>query len=603
MITNKIHFSLLTFTLSMMLTSCSDFLYDDSDQVIYADDHGLTSDADTLWSVAGIMNKMQALADRTILLGEVRGALVQLTAHASADLRQLADFEVSVSHPSVSSVSSASSVNKYDQPRDYYAVINNCNFFIAKADTALRNNRNEPIFQKEYAAVKAFRAWTYLQLALNYQSVPFITEPILSKEQSEQDFPRYDLQQVCQYFITDLAPYADIETPGYESIRNTNSKLFYYPVYVLLGDLCLWSGQYRQAAEYYYSYISHTSPKSHSSLPLGGWGGIPITTNAVRFSRNDSHWMSVTDSWSYAAFYAETAATNAELITMIPCDSIPSEGNYSELRNLFNTNENNDYRASIVPSDTLKKLSAAQTYWHYTSGGSFVAAPRTLDNMRTGDLRLQAAYTQSNNANIIVNGKTIKEYSAFTKYQSRNVHILRRAMVYLRFAEALNRAGYPRFAFQILKRGLTNSVIEQEVLPYYPEADAAWIRSFDFPNSLYVLETTAGLPAENTMGIHARGCGYAAADTTYVMPDDTLITDSLQRQQYQMEHVEDLIIDEAALELAFEGQRFYDLMRVALRRGDPDYLARRVASRSGRLDANLYTRLTDTTNWYLNIEH
>ena len=80
--------------LGWALSSCSDFLYDDSDQVIYADDHSLSSDADTLWSMAGIMNKMQAVADRTILLGEVRGDLVSLTANAPADLRQLANFSL-----------------------------------------------------------------------------------------------------------------------------------------------------------------------------------------------------------------------------------------------------------------------------------------------------------------------------------------------------------------------------------------------------------------------------------------------------------------------------------------------------------------------------
>ena len=141
-----------------LFTGCSDMLYDESDQVIYADNHSLSSDADTLWSVAGIMNKMQVIADRTILLGELRGDLVDVTSHASSDLRDMAFFSMSEG-------------NKYNSPRDYYAIINNCNYFIANADTALRDNRNDYIFMKEYAAVKAFRAWTYLQLVLNYGSV------------------------------------------------------------------------------------------------------------------------------------------------------------------------------------------------------------------------------------------------------------------------------------------------------------------------------------------------------------------------------------------------------------------------------------------------
>ena len=132
-----------------MLVSCGDMIYDESDQVTYADKEHLTSDADTLWSVAGIINKMQVIADRTILLGEMRGDLVDITSNSSADLRELAFFNISRG-------------NRYNVVRDYYAIINNCNYYIAKADTALRNNRNERVFMKEYAAVKAFRPRTTL---------------------------------------------------------------------------------------------------------------------------------------------------------------------------------------------------------------------------------------------------------------------------------------------------------------------------------------------------------------------------------------------------------------------------------------------------------
>ncbi|MBR1932262.1 MAG: RagB/SusD family nutrient uptake outer membrane protein [Prevotella sp.] len=574
------------------LSSCSSFLYDDeSEQVIYADKSHLDEDADTLWSMAGILGKMQALADRTILLGELRGDLVEVTTYASSDLRAIASFSTAAAVPAAVPAVSPAGLTKYDQPRDYYAVINNCNYFLANADTTLRNNRNERIFQKEYAAVKAFRAWTYLQLVLNYGQVPFITQPVLSKEESERQYPLYDLQQVCQYFISDISPYATVETPGYLNIRNTDSKLFYYPINVLLGDLYLWSGQYKEAAQSYYRFLSSRNGTNTAS---------PLTTNAVRFSQNDSRWMSTVDSWSLQAFMMEAAG--GELITMIPGDSIPSEGQYSELRDLFNTNDNNEYRESITPSQSLIALSRSQKYCHYTTGGEFVFAPDALEDNLTGDLRLHAAYTTRDNANLFTNGKRVSHYASISKYQTRNVHILRLATVYLRLAEALNRAGYPRFAFQILKSGVNNSVIESEVIPYYPASEAAWLRTFDFPNTSYVLETTAGLAAENTMGLHSRGSGYTAQNAAYVFPDDPSISDSLARQQYQMEQVEDLIIDEEALELAFEGQRFYDLMRVALRRNQPAYLADRVARRSGTLNTALQQKLMDPASWYLKLE-
>ena len=568
-----------------LLISCSDFLYDDSDQVAYAEGNLLSEDADTLWAVAGIMNKMQVIADRTILLGEVRGDLVTLTNDASADLRALANFDAT-----------ASSGNRYNRPRDYYAIINNCNYYLANADTTLRNSVGDQVFLKEYAAVKAFRAWTYLQLVLNYQRVPLITEPVLSMEDAERTATFVDLHDVCRYFIDDLLPYAEVPTPFYGSIRNTDSRFFYYPVKVLLGDLYLWNGQYREAAQSYYRYISTRS---------GTNSAYPLSTNSVRFLRSDSRWMSTRDSWSYM-FSQESFSANSELITMIPGDSIPSEGNYSELRNLFNTRESNDYACSIVPSQAIIGLSAAQKFCHYTSGGEYVYAPDGLDNFRSGDLRLGAVYTNLDNLGSLevnINGKRVTRYSTIGKYETRNVHILRRAMVWLRLAEALNRAGLPRFAFQILKTGVNNSVIAREVMPYYP-ADSAFIASFNFPNTSYVLETTAGLATENTMGIHSRGSGFTAANASYAFLEDSTFTDTPQAAilNAQMDYVEDLITDEEALEFAFEGHRFYDLMRIALRRNDPGYLASRVARRSGTLNPDLQSKLGNTSNWYLPLE-
>lgn len=575
--------SLLLGSLMFTVTSCGDFFDQDSDQVIYADKGHLGNATDTIYSVTGILDKLQNLADRTILLGELRGDLMDINSSTSSDLRDIALFQIGDS-------------NVYNSPRDYYAVINNCNYFIAKVDTALKNNRNEYIFMREYAAVKAFRAWTYLQLVINYGRVPFVTEPILSKEEADRDHATKDIREVCDYLIADIAPYADIETPNYGDIRNTDSKLFYFPIYILLGDLNLWAGHYKEAAMAYYKYLSTRN---------GAETAYPTSINCVRWYNIGSNWQTTFDSWSYNVFSTETLSQNGELITMIPGDSIPSEGNYSELRNIFNSSKDNNYKVSAQPSQRIIEISAAQKYCELSyPAKKVVYAPEGLQNLRTGDLRLQSAwYSPATGMTVIADGKYLTDYSLLDKYSTRNVHIYRRTMVYLRLAEALNRAGYPRFAFQILKRGLNNNVIEEHVIPYYPESES-WIRQFDFPNLKYVLLSDYETD-ENTMGIHSRGSGRADVNEYYEMPDDTLETDEAVRLDYQMEKVEDLIMQEEALEFAFEGYRFYDLMRVALRRNDPSYLAEKVYQRKGAenvgvMKAAIHCDLTDTRNWYLN---
>ena len=564
--------------LTPTLTSCEDFLNPESS---HFSDNALDNPSDTLFSVVGVIYKLQSLSDRTILLGELRGDLVDVTDATSSDLLEIARFDVSDD-------------NIYNAPRDYYAVINNCNYYLAHADTAMKNNRNEYVFRKEFAVIKAYRAWTYLQLALNYGEVPFVTEPILTQEEATiSRYPKCGIKEICEYFLNDLQGLETIETPGYGEIRNTDSRLFYFPIYVLLGDLNLWAGHYREAAMNYYRYLATRN---------GETAGYPIGNNRVEWSRMDLNWRSSSDSWSLNSFNLESYASNSELITMFPGDSIPSENQYSRLRDYFNPTTNNEYEVSITPSQGLQDLSASQVYCHLTSTSNVVYPPTSLEGTEKGDLRLQAVWSQVYAAQ---GGGSLKIVKGISKYSSRNVHLYRKTMVYLRMAEALNRAGFPHFAFQILKRGVNNNVINSEVLPYCTNAsDSAWVSQFNFPNNRYVLCTAAGSTDENTAGIHSHGSGWSEYNEYYVFPDDsTLVGDD--RLNYQIEAVEDLIMDEEALEFAFEGHRFYDLMRVALRRGEPAYLADRVYARrgeAGRAGMNSFVAkdLYNTDNWYLN---
>ena len=534
----------------------------DSSLVEFEEENNFDLPSDTVYSVMGIIKKMQVIADRTVLLGEIRGDLTTLTDHATTDLRQLANFE-------------ATAENVYNNARDYYAVIQNCNFYIARADTSIKK-RNQSVFLKEYAVVKSYRAWTYMQLALNYGKVPFFTQPLLTEKEADVNlYPKYDIKQIADFFINDIKDYVDTDYPSYSSVGGMNSTRFFIPVRALLGDLCLWAGRYQEAAQYYHDYLT-TTGNAH-----------PIGVNAVTW--DDKQFSHVTS--SYNTLFNRT---NAETLTFIPMEEEEYDGTISYLDDVFNSTEDNNYYNQATRSQALTDLSSAQRYTMIitdvnTQLPDTISPPDSLayeTQLQKGDLRLYTVITTRSAAS-----STTMDYSTIrqtiSKVTDNSVTIYRLGQIYLRYAEALNRAGYPNAAFAVLKYGLYPSTVQQ----YVPEEErtaAGDLLTF----SQYQFSR------DNTIGIHSRGCGTANADTTFVIPS------TLTEKADIIEYVEDRIMDEMALEECFEGQRLYELMRVALRRSDNAYLARRIASRDGESNFNdaLYQRLLTESNWYLPLE-
>ena len=131
------------------------------------------------------------------------------------------------------------------------------------------------------------------------------------------------------------------------------------------------------------------------------------------------------------------------------------------------------------------------------------------------------------------------------------------------------------------------------------------MKNFDFPgsrlsNSGYIANSNPYSDfTVNTIGIHSRGSGFTPANEYYQMPYNPDIKDPAQQLAWQQDKVEEMIIDEGALEFAFEGHRYYDLLRVALRRNDPSWLANKIQGRNGKAPSGVSVDLTDKNNWFL----
>ncbi len=514
------------------VVSCSDMLETDNDSMVI--NPGLDSKTDSVFYALGIAQAMQQLADQYFFIGEMRGELVTTTTHTDNNLRQLADY-------------SADASNKYDSAYVYYKVINNCNYYLAHRDTALYTGSTN-VTINEYAAVAAWRAWAYLQLARTYggneTGIPFFTKPLTAiSEIKEENFPKLTLNQIVAELAPGLEKFSGLAVPdfgGYNidcgannwsgANKSINPRLLFIPVNVILGEMYLEDGQYERAAQHYCKYLAD------NRVVLGDWqtyrhafvGGLSDPWNNEELVP-DFHSAYNSRIITYSINIFSATATPWDVVTYIPMAVSSQRGKTTDIPlafgyDYYSTDRNNNCprvdEIQVVPSKTYHTLTDSCDFYYYPENlvGSVVQqSPAGIAVAKFGDGRacfFDKTSSSGMQDNAILNYDPIDTTKVYIgKNRLANIYLMRESTIYLHLAEAFNRMGYPDAAFAVLRNGIS-PYLEQLV----PGAGEVWADyQYMTPEAINMLSTTVPflnatnrtifLP-EETFGIHSRGGGF-----------------------------------------------------------------------------------------------
>ena len=658
----------MTFLLcgTLLFSSCEDMLNVESNRVEYEFDDWTFNDS--VYSVLGIIKAVQEIGDRHVLLNELRADLVSINeTKAVVDIQELSRSEFNLA------------TNKYLDVKDYYSIINNCNIYLARVDTNLTKD-NVKLMLPEFVAVKSVRAWTYMQLAINHNEIPYFTEPILTHADAERvmSTPKLTRNEVFEKLIADILPYENPATytmPAWDNdgkilkfgfgdkdVEYETKKLF-VPIRMLLGDMYLWKGDYRNAAQCYYDLI--TGARTNNTVTKY----VDNSSSSVHADKNGEFFNT-----GFARLFDISNFSNnsPKILTMIPYAKDAMKGTISELSNIFLPVQNVG-GSQAVASPAIISLSERQIYL-YVKGE--LEETETLKDAEEyeystaftfktkGDLRLLSTTCFQ-----IASDEQKTEYkNLITKFNLENnianapysptvptsyIMVSRPEHAYLRFAEALmglERQGYQgamNLAMEVLKVGVKKSY---EIVKDPVYADSVRLNIHGKP--IYTIDEATGdtiykvdkyldrekcgdllvFNFENetfkaNKGIHSRGSGFSRLNEYYALDDINVArylgktkksddgvesldpTKPLEHEDSVL-YVSELILDEMALEFAWEGSRFGDLIRVASALGDPNVLAMRVAGRAYHntvshrhpdfeFDPVIREKMSNEANWYL----
>ncbi len=563
----------------------------------------------------GLYGLQQKLVEQLVVLGELRGDLLEVTEYADADLVEVYNFNIS-------------KTNKYASPENFFKLISACNNFIRILEEEHPEVLDPEIpaknYDRLYGEALCMRAWAYFTAVRIYGKVPFIHQSLATIEEIEDyintpgtyidsvyiNFARdgyyndtiynqpvtlekqlYDLDMVIDFFTNQLEN--EIKAVGVIHYIDNSDYTWEvtiwteYSLHCLLGLMYLTAGDWVMAESHFHE-IMYNSPDSRYQLNMDF----------------------AADAWRTIFFDIDIR----EHIYTIWFDKSYFQQN--DLQRLFEGWEPHDYM--------LKPTRIAITNWESTWRGQVINNNTTNPNLsRMVNVGLPGDYYRGYAASYLYARGWTGNYVEFEEWQQmldlkskgdfRSANTIMEGVDTVVFKFSGNRTRFDQDFYYILYRAGGIHLYMAELYTWWKFEQIVGVTT-NISEAVGIINDGSNYDIDSRrtqLGVRGRvglGSGYDGVQISNIIYYHDPITNQITSYRNLMDNIaakqlllEEKIIKERALELAFEGERFYDLMRVAKRRNEPDWLARKVSAKfpPGKRD-QIRTLLQDEANWYIN---